>query len=62
MISTIEIDSLKESIYDKIAEIEDEKVLLAINTIIDNLEVNSTDKDTTKRDLTGYIKEWAKTL
>lgn len=62
MTLTLEIDSLKEDIYDKIADINDENVLLAINTIIDNLDTGSIDKDTFKRDLTGYIKEWAKSI
>ena len=62
MTPTIEIDTLKEEIYDKIAEIKDENVLLAINTIIDNLDTSSIDKDTHKRDLTGYVKEWVKSF
>ncbi len=62
MISTIEEDTLKENIYEKISNIKDGKVLVAINTIIDNLEISSIDKDTEKRDLTGYIKEWAKNI
>jgi hypothetical protein len=62
MISTVEIDTLKENIYEKIADIKDEKVLLAIRTIIDNLQLNSPNKDTLKRDLGDYIKEWAKSI
>ena len=62
MTPTLEIDSLKEDIYDKIADINDENVLLAINTIIDNLDTSSIDKDTYKRDLTGYVKEWVKSF
>ena len=62
MISTVEIDTLKEIIYEKIADIKDEKVLLAIRTIIDNLQTNNLDKDTLKRDLGGYIKEWVKSI
>ena len=62
MTPTLEIDSLKEDIYDKIADINDENVLLAINTIIDNLDTSSIDKDTYKRDLTCYVKEWVKSF
>lgn len=61
MTTTI-IDSLKEDLYDKIAEIENENVLVAIKTLIDNLEVKSIDNVTSKRDLTGYIKEWVKSM
>ena len=62
MISTVEIDTLEENIYEKIADIKDEKVLLAIRTIIDNLQSNSPNKYTLKRDFGGYIKEWAKSI
>jgi len=62
MITTTEIDVLKENIYEIVADIKDEKVLIAIKTIIDNLETNTLYKDTIKRDLGGYIKEWAKSI
>lgn len=62
MISTIEIDTLRENIYEKVSEIKDEKVLLAINTIIDNLDTNTFDKYTLKKDFSGYIKEWVKNI
>lgn len=62
MTTSIEIDILKENIYEKVSEIKDETVLTAINTIIDNLNTNSIDKATEKRDLTSYIKEWAKSM
>jgi|TARA_B100000768_G_C11182418_1_gene333555 hypothetical protein len=62
MISTIEIDTLRENIYEKVSEIKDEKVLLAINTIIDNLDTNTFDKYTIKKDFSGYIKEWVKNI
>jgi hypothetical protein len=62
MISTIEIDTLRENIYEKVSEIKDEKVLLAINTIIDKLDTNTFDKYTIKKDFSGYIKEWVKNI
>ncbi|WP_408040821.1 hypothetical protein [Tenacibaculum amylolyticum] len=58
-----EIDTIKEDIYDIVAEIEDENVLIAIKTIISNIHANSINDDVTdKRDLTGYIKEWVKNM
>ncbi|TCI90193.1 hypothetical protein [Tenacibaculum sp. M341] len=58
-----EIDTIKEDIYDIVAEINDENVLLAVKTIIENIRSNALDEDTTdKRDLTGYIKEWVKNM
>lgn len=63
MTTSTEIDIIKENIYEKVSDIEDKNVLQAINTLIDNLNTNSsTNKDTKKRDLTGYIKEWAKNM
>lgn len=63
MTTSTEIDIIKENIYEKLSDIEDKNVLQAINTLIDNLNTNSsTNKDTKKRDLTGYIKEWAKNM
>ncbi|MCH2034748.1 MAG: hypothetical protein MK202_14655 [Tenacibaculum sp.] len=57
-----EIDTIKEEIYDIVAEIDDENVLLAVKTIIKNIHSNSIDHVTDKRDLTGYIKEWVKNM
>ncbi|CAL2088828.1 hypothetical protein [Tenacibaculum sp. 190524A05c] len=57
-----EIDTIKEEIYDIVAEIDDENVLLAIKTIITNIHSNAIDQVTGKRDLTGYIKEWVKNM
>ncbi len=58
-----EIDTIKEDIYDIVAEINDENVLLAIKTIIQNIHSNTIDTDVTdKRDLVGYIKEWVKDM
>lgn len=57
-----EIDTIKEEIYDIVAEIDDENVLLAVKTIIKNIQFNSIDYVTDKRDLTGYIKEWVKNM
>lgn len=58
-----EIDTIKEDIYDIVAEIDDENVLLAIKTIIQNIHSNTIDTDVTdKRDLVGYIKEWVKNM
>lgn len=62
MTTSIQIDILKENIYEKVADIKEEHILQAINTIIDNLETNSLNKATQKRDLTAYIKEWAKNM
>ncbi len=58
-----ETDTIKEDIYDIVAEIEDAHVLLAIKTIITNIKSNPIhDEMTDKRDLTGYIKEWVKNM
>ena len=59
---TATVDLIKGEIYDKIAEINDEKVLLAIQTLITNLEVSDINQVTNKRDLNGYIKEWVKNM
>lgn len=57
-----ETDTIKEDIYDIVAEIDDENVLLAIKTIISNIHSEAIDQTTDKRDLTGYIKEWVKNM
>lgn len=59
---TATLDLIKQEIYDKVSDINDEKVLLAIQTLIVNLETQNTNQATTKRDLTGYIKEWVKNM
>ncbi|WP_299106659.1 hypothetical protein [uncultured Tenacibaculum sp.] len=59
---TASIDLIKEEIYDKIEKIDDENVLEAIKTIINNLEVDAVNKVTQKEDFTGYIKEWVKNM
>ncbi len=57
------VDVLKESLYEKIAEINDEKVLKAIETLVDNIKTEVLEGEITrKRDLTSYIKEWAKSM
>jgi hypothetical protein len=60
---TTNVDFLKDSLYERIAEIEDEKVLIAIKTLVDNIKTEVYKEVTTsKRDLTGYIKEWVKNM
>lgn len=57
-----EIDTVKEDIYEMIADIKDENVLNSIKVIIENIQAKTTDETTNKRDLTGYIKEWVKNM
>ncbi|CAM1351259.1 hypothetical protein [Tenacibaculum insulae] len=60
---TTNVDVLKDSLYEKIADINDEKVLNAIKTLVDNIKTEVLDEAITrKRDLTSYIKEWAKSM
>ncbi len=60
---TTEIDTLKDVLYDKIADIQDENVLKAIHTLVDNIKTEELEEAITeKRDLTGYIKEWVKSM
>ena len=60
---TTNVDVLKEALYEKIAEINDEEILVAIKTLIDNVQTEVLDEAITrKRDLTSYIKEWAKSV
>jgi hypothetical protein len=60
---TTNVDALKETIYEKIGDINDEKVLNAIKTLVDTMKAEVLEETiTTKRDLTGYIKEWAKNM
>lgn len=61
-IMNVTTDLLKDYIYDKIADIEDENVLEAIKTLIDNLQVMSEDSFTEKKDFNSYIKEWVKDM
>jgi hypothetical protein len=55
-------DLLKDYIYEKISEIDDENVLTAIKTLIDNLQVDPEDSYTEKKDFNLYIKEWLKNM
>lgn len=55
-------DLLKDYIYEKISDIEDENVLTAIKTLIDNLQVDPEDSFTEKKDFNLYIKEWLKNM
>ncbi|MDO6742959.1 hypothetical protein [Tenacibaculum soleae] len=60
---TTNVDVLKDSLYDKIADINDEEVLNAIKTLVDNIQIDVLEESITqKRDLTSYIKEWAKSI
>ncbi|WP_428741379.1 hypothetical protein [Tenacibaculum sp.] len=60
---TTDIDVLKDALYEKIADIHDENVLRAIHTLVDNIKTEGLDEAVTeKRDLTGYIKEWVKSM
>lgn len=60
---TTDVDVLKETIYEKIGEINDVKVLNAIKTLVDTMKAEVLEGTVTeKRDLTGYIKEWAKNM
>ena len=54
--------NIKESIYEKIAEINDEKILMAIQTIINNIDSSKDYQVTSKEDFTSYIKEWVKNM
>lgn len=55
-------DLLKDYIYEKIADIEDEKILMAIKTLIDNLQLDAENNFTAKTDFNGYIREWLKDM
>ncbi|RKF04816.1 hypothetical protein C8N26_0209 [Tenacibaculum lutimaris] len=57
---TTDIDTLKDALYEKIADIQDENVLKAIHTLVDNISTEEVIIE--KRDLTGYIKEWVKSM
>ncbi|WP_422089529.1 hypothetical protein [Tenacibaculum ovolyticum] len=60
---TTDVDVLKETIYEKIGEINDVKVLNAIKTLVDTMKAEVVEGTITeKRDLTSYIKEWAKNM
>nr|WP_299031160.1 hypothetical protein [uncultured Tenacibaculum sp.] len=60
---TTDIDTLKDALYEKIADIQDENVLRAIHTLVDNISTGELEEAVTeKRDLTGYIKEWVKSM
>ena len=53
---------LKDYIYEKISEIEDESVITAIKRLIDNLHMDPDDSVTEKKDFDLYIKEWLKDM
>jgi hypothetical protein len=55
-------DLLKDYIYEKIADIEDENILKAIKTLIDNLHLDPENNFTEKTDFNGYIREWLKDM
>lgn len=55
-------DVLKDYIYDKVSEIEDEKVLKAIKILVDNLHKPEDHTSTHPRDLNAYIREWSKNM
>jgi len=60
---TTDTDTLKDALYEKIADIQDENVLRAIHTLVDNISTGELEEAVTeKRDLTGYIKEWVKSM
>ncbi|MEQ6123147.1 hypothetical protein AAON49_02965 [Pseudotenacibaculum sp. MALMAid0570] len=59
---TVATDLLKDYIYEKIADIEDENILKAIKTLIDNIQVLPEDTITEKEDFNSYIKEWLKEM
>ncbi len=54
-------DLLKEYIYDRVSDIKDENVLLAIKTLVDNLRI-AEDNITEKVDYNKYMKEWLKDM
>lgn len=60
MIATV--DLIKDNIYEKVSKINDENVLMAIETIISKMNSENIDSVTQKEDFVGYIKEWVKEL
>ena len=58
----ISTDLLKDYIYDKIADIDDENVLMAIKTLIDRIQASSDDTITEKENFNNYIKVWLKDM
>lgn len=58
----ISTDLLKDYIYDKIADIDDENVLTAIKTLIDHIQSSSEDTITEKENFNNYIKVWLKDM
>ncbi|MDT7832362.1 hypothetical protein RQM59_08220 [Flavobacteriaceae bacterium S356] len=58
----ISTDLLKDYIYDKIADIDDENVLTAIKTLIDHIQASSDDTITEKENFNSYIKVWLKDM
>lgn len=60
--TTTEIDLIKETLYDKIADIENISILKAIQTIVESIEKRSDDFVTSKQDFNSYIREWVKNM
>ncbi|PQJ21631.1 hypothetical protein [Tenacibaculum sp. SG-28] len=60
--TTTEIDLIKETLYDKIADIENVNILRAIQTIVESIEKRSDDFVTSKQDFNSYIREWVKNM
>ena len=56
------LDLIKQDIYDKVSDIDDDNVLNAIKTLIENLQKKLDDNITQTRDVNGYIKEWVKSM
>ncbi len=60
--TTTEIDLIKETLYEKIADIENINILIAIQTLVESIEQRSDDFVTSKQDFNGYIREWVKNM
>ncbi len=60
--TTTEIDVIKETLYEKIADIENINILIAIQTLVESIEQRSDDFVTSKQDFNGYIREWVKNM
>lgn len=58
----VSTDLLKDYIYDKIADIDDENVLTAIKTLIDHIQSSSENTITEKENFNNYIKVWLKDM
>ncbi|MFD2568770.1 hypothetical protein [Pseudotenacibaculum haliotis] len=60
--TVITTDLLKDYIYERISDIDDENILMAIKTLIDNINSTPEDHITEKEDFNSYIKEWLKDM